>query len=75
MPALCQPQLLQQWSNLVESNILPGQIYTNHWYLEEAMVSEAYATLSIQGVEFEACHMDLTAGEQHQRWYLEMNPW
>jgi len=32
------------------------------------------AALYEKGVEFEACHMDLTAGEQHQRWYLEMNP-
>ena len=27
-----------------------------------------------KNVEFEAFHLNQTAGEQYQRWYLEMNP-
>ena len=47
---------------------------TLYYYNFSSPSRKCLIALYEKGVEFKAHHVDLVAREQHQRWYLEMNP-
>jgi len=52
----------------------PDDVVTLYYFKHSSPSRKCLIALYEKGVEFEQRHVDLVAREQHERWYLEMNP-